>query len=213
MFDRLAKWYPYTGPGNWPDADMLPEGWLGPNPGWGEARQSRLTPDEQRTEFTLWAVTRSPLILGGNLTRLDDFTRSLLTNQTVLFVDQYATYSRPVDLIRSRRPAFKMPASGAPPLASPAIAATPNTSPSSTSPTRLQLCAQHGSNSASTAQNTPRTMSGTTPPPKSQKKSASPCRRTAALCSRFAELCDSLTRTARQFNCHKVTSSALTPTC
>jgi hypothetical protein len=97
MFDRLAQWYPYTGPGNWPDADMLPEGWLGPSPGWGEPRQSRLTRDEQRTEFTLWAVTRSPLIFGGNLTRLDDFTRSLLTNQSVLFVDQYATYSRPVD--------------------------------------------------------------------------------------------------------------------
>ena len=45
-FDRLAQWYTYTGPGNWPDADMLPEGWLGPNPGWGSPRQSRLTPDE-----------------------------------------------------------------------------------------------------------------------------------------------------------------------
>jgi hypothetical protein len=76
---------------------MLPEGWLGPNPGWGEVRQSRLTPDEQRTEFTLWAVTRSPLIFGGNLTRLDDLSRSLLTNQSVLFMDQYATYSRPID--------------------------------------------------------------------------------------------------------------------
>ncbi|MGD1105673.1 MAG: glycoside hydrolase family 27 protein [Terracidiphilus sp.] len=98
MFDRLAQWYPYTNPGNWPDADMLPEGWLGPNPGWGDVRQSRLTHDEQRTEFTLWAVTRSPLIFGGNLTRLDDFARSLLTNQSVLFIDQYATYSRPVDV-------------------------------------------------------------------------------------------------------------------
>jgi hypothetical protein len=96
-FDMLAKWYAYTGPGSWPDADMLPEGWLGPNPGMGPARQSRLTPDEQRTEFTLWAVTRSPLILGGNLTRLNDFTRSLYTNQTVLFLNQNATYSRPVD--------------------------------------------------------------------------------------------------------------------
>jgi hypothetical protein len=97
MMDRLAQWYPYVGPGNWPDADMLPEGWLGPSPGWGDARQSRLTHDEQRTEFTLWAVTRSPLILGTNLTRLDDFTRSLITNQTVIFIDQNATYSRPVD--------------------------------------------------------------------------------------------------------------------
>jgi hypothetical protein len=97
VFDRLAQWYPYVGPGSWPDADMLPEGWLGPHPGWGEARQSRLTPDEQHTEFTLWAVARSPLILGGNLTRLDDLTRSLITNQTVLFMNQTATYSRPVD--------------------------------------------------------------------------------------------------------------------
>jgi alpha-galactosidase len=96
-FDRLAQWYAYARPGNWPDADMLPEGWLGPHPGWGEARQSRLTHDEQRTEFTLWAVARSPLILGANLTRLDDFTRSLITNQDVIFIDQNATYSRPVD--------------------------------------------------------------------------------------------------------------------
>src|ERR1035441_5966710 len=46
--------------------DMLPWGWLGPHPGWGEARQSLLTHDEQRTEFTLWAIARSPLILGAN---------------------------------------------------------------------------------------------------------------------------------------------------
>ncbi len=97
-FDRLAEWYPYTSPGNWPDADMLPEGWLGPHPGWGEVRQSQFTQDEQRTEFTLWAIARSPLIFGGNLTRLDDFTRSLMTNQMALFVNQNSDYSRPVDL-------------------------------------------------------------------------------------------------------------------
>ncbi len=96
-FDLLAKWFPYTGPDSWPDADMLPEGWLGPHPGWGEARQTRETPDEQRTEFALWAITRSPLILGANLTKLDDLTRSLITNQDLLFMNQNVTYSRPVD--------------------------------------------------------------------------------------------------------------------
>jgi len=96
-FDRLAKWFPYVRPGNWPDEDMLPWGWLGPHPGWGEARQSRETHDEQQTEFTLWAIARSPLILGANLTKLDDFTRSLITNQTMLFMNQNLTYSRPVD--------------------------------------------------------------------------------------------------------------------
>ncbi|MGB8259798.1 MAG: glycoside hydrolase family 27 protein [Terracidiphilus sp.] len=97
-FDRLAKWFPYVRAGNWPDADMLPEGWLGPHPGWGEPRQSRLTADEQRTEFTLWAIARSPLIMGANLTRLDPLTRQLMTSQNILFMNQNLTYSRPVDL-------------------------------------------------------------------------------------------------------------------
>jgi hypothetical protein len=98
QFDRLAKWFVYANPGNWPDADMLPWGWLGPHPGWGEARQSRLTHDEQQSEFTLWAIARSPLILGANLTKLDDFTRSLITNQEILFMNQNVTYSHPVDV-------------------------------------------------------------------------------------------------------------------
>ena len=96
-FDRLAKWFPYVKAGSWPDEDMLPWGWLGPHPGWGEPRQSRETQDEQRTEFTLWAIARCPLILGANLTRLDDFTRGLITNQEILFMNQNATYSRPVE--------------------------------------------------------------------------------------------------------------------
>jgi alpha-galactosidase len=95
-FDRLAKWDVYVTPGNWPDEDMLPFGWLGPHPGWGEARQSRLTPDEEKTEYTLWCVARSPLILGANLTKLDAYTRSLISNQTLLFIDQASSFSRPV---------------------------------------------------------------------------------------------------------------------
>ena len=95
-FDRLAEWSPYAKPGNWPDQDMLPWGWLGPHPGWGQARQSRETHDEQRTEFTLWAFAQSPLILGANLTRLDDFTRLLITNREVISISQQATESHPV---------------------------------------------------------------------------------------------------------------------
>jgi alpha-galactosidase len=95
-FDNLAKWSRYAGPGHWPDADMLPFGSLTPHPGWGEARQSRLTQDEERSEFTLWAIARSPLILGANLTGLDDFTRSLLTNRNVLELNQRARVSGPV---------------------------------------------------------------------------------------------------------------------
>ena len=89
-FDRLAEWEQYAKPGAWPDEDMLPEGSLTPHPGLGEPRQSRYTQDEQRTEFTLWAISRSPLILGTNLTKLDNFTRSLITNRDVLEIDQHA---------------------------------------------------------------------------------------------------------------------------
>lgn len=96
-FDRLAKWEVYVTAGNWPDEDMLPFGWLGPHPGWGQARQSRLTPDEEKTEYTLWCVARSPLVLGANLTRLDAYTRSLITNQTLLLIDQASSFSRPIE--------------------------------------------------------------------------------------------------------------------
>ena len=89
-FDRIAKWKMYNKPGSWPDPDMLPWGWLGPHPGFGPPRQSRLTHDEERTELVLWSMSRSPLILGANLTKLDDFTRSLLTNKEVLEIDQKA---------------------------------------------------------------------------------------------------------------------------
>jgi alpha-galactosidase len=95
-FDRLAAWAPYVKPGAWPDADMLPEGSLTPHPGLGEPRQSRLTHDEQRTEFTLWAIARSPLIFGGNLTKLDDFSRALMTNKLLTYIDQHSVSNNPM---------------------------------------------------------------------------------------------------------------------
>ena len=91
QFANLAAWEPYAGPGHWPDADMLPIGYLGPRPGWGQARLSRLNYDETRTLITLWSIARSPLILGANLTQLDAFAETLLTDPEVLFVDQHST--------------------------------------------------------------------------------------------------------------------------
>jgi hypothetical protein len=95
-FDVLAKWAPFVKHGNWVDPDALPNGWLGPHPAWGEARWSQLTHDEQRSEFTLWAFARAPLIEGANLTRLDPFTRELMTDRVLLNVDQNARESHPV---------------------------------------------------------------------------------------------------------------------
>lgn len=103
-FDRLAEWEPFAGPGHWPDPDMLPWGRLGPSPGLGPPRQSRETHDEQQSEFMLWAMGRAPLILGTNLTRLDDFTRSLITNREVLAIDQHSRASRQ---LRNLPPGFE----------------------------------------------------------------------------------------------------------
>ncbi len=93
---RLEKWAGIAQPGYWPDADMLPLGYLGPAPGWGKARVTRLTHDEQRMLVTLWCMFRSPLMIGGNLPKSDDWTKSLLTNREVLAVDQESTEGHPV---------------------------------------------------------------------------------------------------------------------
>jgi hypothetical protein len=93
QFVNTAAWAQYAKPGNWPDADMLPIGELRPSPGDGQPRTTRLTPTEQQTMMTLWAMARSPLILGANLTMLDDATLKLLTNADVIAVDQTATHS------------------------------------------------------------------------------------------------------------------------
>lgn len=95
-FDNLARWSPYVKPGNWPDADMLPWGSLTPHPGLGGPRQSGLAREEQRTQATLWAIARSPLILGGNLPKMDEFTRSLITNKDVIALNQKALGNHPV---------------------------------------------------------------------------------------------------------------------
>jgi alpha-galactosidase len=91
QFARAAKWAPISGPGHWPDADMLPLGRLEPVAGWENPRATRLTHDEQRTQLTLWSIFRSPLMMGGNLTLCDEWTTTLLTNPEVLAVDQHST--------------------------------------------------------------------------------------------------------------------------
>ncbi len=95
-FDNLAKWSGRARSGRWPDADMLPWGMLAPHPGWGEPRATRLSAAEQQTQFVLWAITRSPLILGCNLTQLDELTRSLVTNRNLIDLNQGAWRSHPV---------------------------------------------------------------------------------------------------------------------
>ena len=80
-------WAPYAGPGHWNDLDMLVVGNVSTGKG---IHPTQLTPDEQYTHVSLWCLQAAPLILGCELTALDDFTLGLLTNDEVLAVDQDA---------------------------------------------------------------------------------------------------------------------------
>ncbi|MFO1497294.1 MAG: hypothetical protein U1G07_02670 [Verrucomicrobiota bacterium] len=87
-FDVYAKneLHRYGGPGAWNDPDYLLLGYLS---NWkGQTVPTPLTPNEQYTHVSLWCLVAAPLILSGDITRLDDFTLSLLTNDEVIAVDQ-----------------------------------------------------------------------------------------------------------------------------
>jgi hypothetical protein len=96
QFEFVANWAGKAQPGHWPDADMLPLGRLGPAPGWGVPRNTRLSKDEQQMLMTLWTIFPSPLMVGGDLTQADEWTTSLLTNREVIEVDQHSTKNHPV---------------------------------------------------------------------------------------------------------------------
>lgn len=82
MFNRTEKWCTHVGAGHYPDADMLPVGAILQD--YGENNRTKFTEAEQYTMMTLWSIFRSPLMIGGELTKTDDFTMSLLTNENIL---------------------------------------------------------------------------------------------------------------------------------
>ena len=80
-FEQQERWAAFHGPGHWGDADMLVVGMVG---GWKSVPHfSHLTPDEQYTHITLWAMLASPMLIGCDIALIDDFTRSLLCNYEV----------------------------------------------------------------------------------------------------------------------------------
>lgn len=70
--DTLRK---FAGPNHWNDPDMLEVG-------------NGLTAAENRTHFSLWCMLAAPLIAGNDLRKMDEQTRSVLTNRDVIAVDQ-----------------------------------------------------------------------------------------------------------------------------
>jgi len=73
---------------------MLPLGQISGGATNAAGRSTYFTTNEQYTLMSLWAIVRSPLILGADMTQMDPFTLSLLTNDEVIAVNQYSLHNR-----------------------------------------------------------------------------------------------------------------------
>lgn len=105
-FNLLEEWAPYIKSGSWPDADMLPVGRLSldgrPH---GPERNSLFTWPEHFTILSLWAISRSPLMIGADLLHSPDSTLFFLTNPEVIAVNQNSIENKPL-LLNDREAAW-----------------------------------------------------------------------------------------------------------
>ncbi|CAG7994399.1 unnamed protein product [Penicillium salamii] len=83
IFRTLNQAVPQTsfaGPGQWPDLDMM------------EVGNDVLTVPEEQTHFSLWAILKSPLVIGGALkdewTAISEASLAILSNKDVIVFNQ-----------------------------------------------------------------------------------------------------------------------------
>lgn len=86
-WDDVVQWIPDAGPGHWNNLDSLDV---------GNGAMDGITDAERQSYMTLWAIESAPLYSGDDLTKLDGYGLSLLTNKEVIAVDQAGSPARPV---------------------------------------------------------------------------------------------------------------------
>ncbi|MFC0309503.1 putative Ig domain-containing protein [Gallibacterium trehalosifermentans] len=88
-FELQLAWLPYMKPGYWLDPDMLLVGNIAkPNQQNTVFLPSPLTQAEQRTQMSFWCLLSAPLLISCDVTHLDQFTLSLLTNDDAIDINQ-----------------------------------------------------------------------------------------------------------------------------
>jgi len=103
-FDYVAEWQPYSGSGRFNDYDSIEIG-NGSNDG--------LTAIERQTQLSLWALASAPLVLGVDLTNLDQQDlQEYLKNIEVLAVDQDSIAAKRVVNTGNQQVFAKMEANG-----------------------------------------------------------------------------------------------------
>ncbi len=110
-FDAWRKWNGKAKPGFWIDMDMIPFGKLqlmsppgkNANPmkkgdiplaGKGTKRQCQLSKLQMETFITLRALSASPLMMGGDLPTLDEFSLKLITDPDMIACNQNGIMGR-----------------------------------------------------------------------------------------------------------------------
>jgi alpha-galactosidase len=76
ILEQQAGLEGYAGPGHWNDPDML------------EVGNGKLSMDENRAHFSMWAMLASPLLAGNDLPNMKPEIKAILTNREVIALDQ-----------------------------------------------------------------------------------------------------------------------------
>src|SRR5579859_498351 len=93
-FSAAPPWASFAGPGGWNDFDSVDV---------GNGTMDGISNDERQSYVTLWAISAAPLYTGDDITKLDSFGLSLLTNDEVIGVDQAGKVATPVSQATSQQ--------------------------------------------------------------------------------------------------------------
>ena len=99
---RTATAPAYSAPGCYDDLDMLICGMYGK----GNVGMGGCTAAEYKIHFALWCLFQSPLMIGCDVTKMDDATLSLLTNKELLSINRDPECRPPIRVRLNDRPVF-----------------------------------------------------------------------------------------------------------
>ncbi|HEX6355459.1 fibronectin type III domain-containing protein [Actinophytocola sp.] len=102
-WNDVVQWIPHAGPGRWNNLDSLNV---------GNAEMDGLNEAERLSYMTLWAIESSPLYLGDDLTTLDDYGLSLITNDEVIAINQAGRPAKPLSQATRQQVWFSRQADG-----------------------------------------------------------------------------------------------------
>ncbi|HEX3779366.1 MAG TPA: glycoside hydrolase family 27 protein [Pseudonocardiaceae bacterium] len=86
-WDDVVPWISDAHPGYWNNLDSLDV---------GDGAMDGISDVERQSYMTLWAIESAPLYTGDDLTKLDSYGLSLLTNDQVIAIDQQGRPAKPV---------------------------------------------------------------------------------------------------------------------